>query len=124
MDGNGSDVAGRCVGGEVSDGSLCGSCDFWRLTYEVAVSPRQDQRDRFVLIQKPYVSVVWGYAPKTFLYHATEDGLRSVCRARTVLDDADAPECFDRSSDIIACSAVHRHGAAYRRPHRGTREGS
>lgn len=64
---------------------------------------RQDQHDRFVLIKRPDITVVWGYAPTTFIYHATVDTLRSCCRSNILLDDADAPLCFDRSDDIMTC---------------------
>lgn len=66
---------------------------------------RQDQLDRFVLIKRPEVTVVWGYAPTTGLFHATVNGLRPCCRSTTVLDETAVPLSadYDRSSDLMTC---------------------
>ena len=55
-------------------------------------------RDRLVLLKRPDVTAVWGYSPKTGVYHATVNGLRPCCRSTTVL-----VSCIDPSDSTMMC---------------------
>ena len=65
---------------------------------------REDEKQRFVLIKDPCVTAIWKAQPNSCLFHATVNGLVSVCPARAVLTDEDPyPSTFDRSNDMMTC---------------------
>jgi hypothetical protein len=66
--------------------------------------PREDQRRVFVLCSDRGVTVVWNYAPSSYIYHATTNGLRAVCGARVVLQEEEpGVGAFDRSKNVMTC---------------------
>jgi hypothetical protein len=68
-------------------------------------SQRQDEIDRYVRISDG-ASVIWktGAPRGKWLWHATVDGLVSICPARAILSDEDPlPFVQDRSRDIMTC---------------------
>lgn len=65
---------------------------------------REDQRRVFVLCKDRSITVVWNYSPKSFIYHATANGLKAVCGAQTVLQEEEPGiGAFDRSKNVMTC---------------------
>ncbi len=65
---------------------------------------REDETTRFVLIKDPCVTAIWKAAPNSCLFHATVNGLTSICPARARLTDEDPyPSTYDRSNDMMTC---------------------
>jgi hypothetical protein len=77
--------------------------------------PRTDEVDRFVVLSSGE-SCVWRMS-SGFLWHATVDGLRSVCSKHIVLTDGDPyASTVDRSDDTMTCRRCQERVRRIREP--------
>jgi hypothetical protein len=81
------------------------------LKLDYALPLRKDELVRFVLIRDPCVTVTWRASQFSNglpqgMYHATANGVRSVCPALWTMTDEDpAPHEKDRSNCAMTCDA-------------------
>lgn len=79
---------------------------------------REDETTRFVLIRDPAVTAVWKASLYSCVYHATVNGLVSVCPARCNLSEEDPyPGEHDRSNCLMTCHLCAERVRRVKLPH-------